>query len=291
MAEAFPESFQVGEGEVTARLVGVQFVEFDEDAGFDDVAELVIDARAERFHGRRKVHVSIDQRRNVDAQPLDLPLEDLVVLAEVVFRKEFFVFARKLDLDGMERVTPKYYADLDGNEYAVSDSAMPEFAENNVREGRKVMPMVEMVHDKGPSMRVNAYDQERINYMKANGWRDKLDAEPGLKEILADKQTWDWYKDPENLKTLPEKMLRGGGAALAEGLNKGIATVGNLALTGGEPAHSSEMMALNIYNTFYSRSGAQWKGYGQAKAVIFCIMVILISLIQLKATKSREVQQ
>lgn len=65
----------------------------------------------------------------------------------------------------------------------------------------------------------------------------------------------------------------------------------NLALTGGEPAHASEMMALNIYNTFYSRSGALWKGYGQAKAVIFCIMVILISLIQLKATKSREVQQ
>ena len=65
----------------------------------------------------------------------------------------------------------------------------------------------------------------------------------------------------------------------------------NLALTGGEPAHASEMMALNIYNTFYSRSGAQWKGYGQAKAVIFCIMVILISLIQLKATKSKEVQQ
>lgn len=65
----------------------------------------------------------------------------------------------------------------------------------------------------------------------------------------------------------------------------------NLALTGGEPAHASEMMALNIYNTFYSRTGAQWKGYGQAKAVIFCIMVIMISVIQLKATKSREVQQ
>ena len=64
----------------------------------------------------------------------------------------------------------------------------------------------------------------------------------------------------------------------------------NLALTGGEPAHASEMMALNIYNTFYSRTGPQWKGYGQAKAVIFCIMVILISLIQLRATKSREVQ-
>lgn len=65
----------------------------------------------------------------------------------------------------------------------------------------------------------------------------------------------------------------------------------NLALTGGEPAHASEMMALNIYNTFYSRTGAQWKGYGQAKSVIFCVMVILISIIQLKATKSKEVQQ
>ena len=64
----------------------------------------------------------------------------------------------------------------------------------------------------------------------------------------------------------------------------------NLALTGGEPAHASEMLALNIYNTFYARSGAQWKGYGQAKALVFCILVILISLIQLYATKSKEVQ-
>ena len=34
----------------------------------------------------------------------------------------------------------------------------------------------------------------------------------------------------------------------------------NLALTGGEPNHASEMLALNIYDTFYARSGAQWKG-------------------------------
>ena len=65
----------------------------------------------------------------------------------------------------------------------------------------------------------------------------------------------------------------------------------NLALTGGEPAHASELIALNIYNTFYFRSGPQWKGIGQAKAVIFCIMVIIISLIQLQATRSKEVQQ
>ncbi len=65
----------------------------------------------------------------------------------------------------------------------------------------------------------------------------------------------------------------------------------NLALTGGAPGHDSEMLALNIYNTFYARSGPQWKGFGQAKAAIFCILVILISAIQLKTTRSKEVQQ
>lgn len=65
----------------------------------------------------------------------------------------------------------------------------------------------------------------------------------------------------------------------------------NLALTGGEPNHATEMLALNIYQTFYARAGAQWKGIGQAKAVIFCIIVILISVIQLRFTRSKEVQQ
>lgn len=64
----------------------------------------------------------------------------------------------------------------------------------------------------------------------------------------------------------------------------------NLALTAGEPYSSTEMMALNIYNTFYGRAGAQWKGFGQAKAVVFCILVITISMIQLNATRKREVQ-
>ena len=65
----------------------------------------------------------------------------------------------------------------------------------------------------------------------------------------------------------------------------------NLALTGGDPNHATEMLALNIYNNFYARSGAAWKGIGQAKAVVFCIMVIVISMIQLTATRSKEVQQ
>ena len=65
----------------------------------------------------------------------------------------------------------------------------------------------------------------------------------------------------------------------------------NLALTGGDPNHNTEMLALNIYNNFYARSGAAWKGIGQAKAVIFCIMVIAISMVQLTLTRSKEVQQ
>ena len=44
-------------------------------------------------------------------------------------------------------------------------------------------------------------------------------------------------------------------------------------------------------NTFYGRSGAQWKGIGQAKAVVFFLVVVVISLIQLKFTRSKEVQQ
>ena len=65
----------------------------------------------------------------------------------------------------------------------------------------------------------------------------------------------------------------------------------NLALTAGQPAHKTEMLALYIYNTFYGRSGPQWKGYGQAMAVLFCILVVAIGLVQLKVTRSKEVQQ
>jgi raffinose/stachyose/melibiose transport system permease protein len=60
----------------------------------------------------------------------------------------------------------------------------------------------------------------------------------------------------------------------------------NLTLTGGEPMHQSEMLALNIYSTFYDRVG--WKGVGQAKAVIFFLLVGLIAIVQLKLTQSKE---
>ena len=63
----------------------------------------------------------------------------------------------------------------------------------------------------------------------------------------------------------------------------------NLALTNGLPANKSELLALNIYNTFYGRVG--YEGVGQAKAVMFFLIVGAISITQLILTHRKEVQQ
>ncbi len=63
----------------------------------------------------------------------------------------------------------------------------------------------------------------------------------------------------------------------------------NLALTNGEPSKMSEMLALNIYNTFYGRAG--YEGVGQAKAVLFFILVAVIAIAQNLLTRTKEVQQ
>ena len=62
----------------------------------------------------------------------------------------------------------------------------------------------------------------------------------------------------------------------------------NLALTNGAPSNSSELLALNIYRTFYGRAG--FEGIGQAKAVVFFLIVAVIALVQNKITTSREVE-
>ncbi|MGE4583253.1 MAG: carbohydrate ABC transporter permease [Sphaerochaeta sp.] len=62
----------------------------------------------------------------------------------------------------------------------------------------------------------------------------------------------------------------------------------NLALTAGDPGKQTEMLALNIFNTFYGRSG--FEGVGQAKAVLFTILVAFIALTQLRLTRSKEVE-
>ena len=77
----------------------------------------------------------------------------------------------------------------------------------------------------------------------------------------------------------------------------------NLALTGGDPfvfekaadgslqtIRTTEMLALNIYNTFYGQ-GTSARGMAQAKAVLFFILVAVISVAQLRATRKKEVQQ
>ena len=60
----------------------------------------------------------------------------------------------------------------------------------------------------------------------------------------------------------------------------------NLALTNGAPSRMSEMLALNIFNTFYGRTG--FEGVGQAKAVIFLIIVAVIALAQNRFARSKE---
>lgn len=61
----------------------------------------------------------------------------------------------------------------------------------------------------------------------------------------------------------------------------------NLSLTGGGPSSATEMFAMNIYNEIFSQSNF---GYGQAKAIIFLLVVAVITLIQVSVTKKREVE-
>lgn len=62
----------------------------------------------------------------------------------------------------------------------------------------------------------------------------------------------------------------------------------NLALTNGGPSNSTTMLALDIYNTFYGRTG--FEGVGQAKAVVFFLIVAGISVLQLGITRKKEVE-
>jgi raffinose/stachyose/melibiose transport system permease protein len=63
----------------------------------------------------------------------------------------------------------------------------------------------------------------------------------------------------------------------------------NLALTAGAPGRASSMLALDIYTTFYGRTG--FEGVGQAKAVVFFVIVAAIVLGQLYVSRRREVER
>ena len=62
----------------------------------------------------------------------------------------------------------------------------------------------------------------------------------------------------------------------------------NLALTGGGPSNQTTMLALDIYNTFYGKVG--FEGVGQAKAVVFFVIVAGIAMSQLVLTRKKEVE-
>lgn len=62
----------------------------------------------------------------------------------------------------------------------------------------------------------------------------------------------------------------------------------NLALTGGGPSNQTTMMALDIYKTFYGRNG--FEGVGQAKAVVFAVIVGILGMSQLLITRRKEVE-
>lgn len=60
----------------------------------------------------------------------------------------------------------------------------------------------------------------------------------------------------------------------------------NFSLTGGGPNNATEMFALNIYNEIFQLNNF---GYGQAKAIVFFIVVAAVTLVQVSITKKREV--
>ena len=71
----------------------------------------------------------------------------------------------------------------------------------------------------------------------------------------------------------------------------------NLALTEGMPVavqadgsmiNTTEMLALNIFKTFYASANS--RGVAQAKAVMFFILVAVLAMAQLKFTREKEVQ-
>jgi len=61
----------------------------------------------------------------------------------------------------------------------------------------------------------------------------------------------------------------------------------NLSLTKGGPYNSTEMFAMNIYNEIFSRNNY---GYGQAKAIVFLVIVAAITMVQVTITKKKEVE-
>lgn len=60
----------------------------------------------------------------------------------------------------------------------------------------------------------------------------------------------------------------------------------NLALTQGGPYNSTQMAAMNIYNEAFAM---RKMGFAQSKAIIFLIIIVLISIVQISITRRKEI--
>ena len=70
--------------DMTFLFVFENFIDGDQDAGLFHLPELMVDSGAEYTHFRGEAHISIDQRRHIDAELADFLVQDLVIVLEVV---------------------------------------------------------------------------------------------------------------------------------------------------------------------------------------------------------------
>ena len=89
------------------------------------------------------------------------------------------------------------------------------------------------------------------------------------------------------LSRLAVLCLLGSLAACGAGAEAAGSGVEKLALTGGGPANATEMVSMNIFNEIFAKSNY---GYGQAKAIVFFIIVGVITMFQVRLTSKREVE-
>ena len=78
--------------DMTFLFVFENFIDGDQDAGLFYLPELMVDSGAEYTHFRGEAHISIDQRRHIDAELADFLVQDLVIVLEVVILEKLLHF-------------------------------------------------------------------------------------------------------------------------------------------------------------------------------------------------------
>lgn len=124
---------------------------------------------------------------------------------------------------------------------------------------------------------VPADELEAAGIDGANGWQKLIHIT--IPTVMPSITICNFLTLTNSFKLFDQNMVLNGGAPLSISVANGAISKIN----------TTEMMALNIYNTFYTN--ANYRGVGQAKAVLFFLLVSAIALGQMWLTRSREVQQ